>query len=185
MFGPVLRGDKISLEPPQPEDSGARVRWFADQRVARFYTSPGVPIEAQDRSSAERVARDESVVLWRIALDGRAIGNSTLFNIDRLNRHAGSSMMIGERSLWGRGFATEAVRLRTAFAFNELGLVRLESTSLVVNVGMHRALERSGYRKIARRRRHDFVDGSWHDDYVFELLRQDWVDLVSVQKPGS
>lgn len=185
MFGPVLRGEKISLEPPRPEDSTARVRWFADHAVARYYTSPGVPLVEGDQASADRVARDDSLVLWRIALDGRAIGTSTLLGIDRLNRHARSSMMIGERSLWGRGYASEAVRLRAAFAFNELGLERLESTSLVVNLGMHRALERSGYRKIARRRRHDVVDGRWYDDFVFELLRQDWIDQVSGQQSGS
>lgn len=181
----MLRGERISLEPPRPEDSVARVRWFADHQVARYYTSPGVPLIEGDQASADRVARDESLVLWRIALDGSAIGTSLLLNIDRLNRHAMSSMMIGERSLWGRGFATDVVRLRTKYAFEELGLERLESTSFAANVGMHRALERSGYRRIAQRTRQFFVDGHWHDEYVFELLRDDWMDLVSVQEARS
>jgi RimJ/RimL family protein N-acetyltransferase len=39
---------------------------------------------------------------------------------------------------------------------------------------MHRALEKSGYRKIARRRRMYLTEGAWRDDYVFELLREEW-----------
>ncbi len=179
MFGPVLQGERISLEPPRPEDSAARIRWFADHIVARYYTSPGVPLQGADVASADRAARDESLVLWRIALDGRSIGTSFLLGIDYVSRHAMSSMMIGERSMWGHGYATEVVRLRTAFAFNELGLERLESSSFAANVGMHRALERSGYRPIAHRTRQYFVDGRWHDEIVFELLRRDWLSSQS------
>lgn len=183
MFGPVLRGSAIDLEPPRPEDSAERVRWFADHDAVRYFTSPGVPVEADDRASAERAARDPAVVLWRVALDGRAIGSCFLSHIDWRNRHADSGTIIGHRSLWGRGYATEAVRLRTRFAFEELGLERLESSSVAENVGMHRALERSGYRKVARRTRQFFNGGRWHDEYVFELLREDWL-AASVEQPG-
>jgi RimJ/RimL family protein N-acetyltransferase len=184
VFGPVLHGAVIALEPPRPEDSALRARWFADVEVARLYTSPGVPIEVEDQASAERAARDSSVVLWRIAHEGRAIGSCFLLGVDWKNRQALSGMMIGERSLWGRGFGTEAVRLRTGFAFEELGLERLETSSIDVNVGMHRALERSGYRRIARRSRRFFIEGSWHDELVFELLRQEWAEARSAQQPG-
>jgi RimJ/RimL family protein N-acetyltransferase len=181
VFGPILRGATITLEPPHPEDSALRVRWFADHFVARYYTSPGVPLEAEDRGSAGRAAGDDSVVLWRIALGGTAIGSCFLFGIDRRNGSALSGMMIGERRLWGRGYGTQAVRLRTAFAFDDLNLERLETSSIAANEGMHRALQRSGYRIIARRSRQFFIDGRWHDEYVFELLRGDWTAGRSAQ----
>ncbi|MBV9281844.1 MAG: GNAT family N-acetyltransferase, partial [Chloroflexi bacterium] len=71
--------------------------------------------------------------------------------------------------------ASEAVRLRTAYAFQELGLERLESQSFVPNVAMHRALEKSGYQRIGRKRHAVFRGGAWHDLVMFELLRDDWL----------
>ena len=162
MLGPTLRGDKISLEPARPEDGSLRQRWFADLEVTRPYTSPVVPSLKQEEESFERSARDDSVVLWRIALDGTSIGQSFLYDLSWMHRQAHTGMWIGERSQWGKGYGSEAVRLRTSFAFEELGLERLETSSLAVNVGMHRTHRyRSG--------------GAWHDEHMFELLRDEWL----------
>ncbi|HEX8919607.1 MAG TPA: GNAT family protein, partial [Chloroflexota bacterium] len=73
------------------------------------------------------------------------------------------------------GFASEAVRLRTQFAFQELNLERLESESYEANLSMHRALQKSGYQKVGHRRHHMFRSGSWHDTFIFEVLRDDWL----------
>jgi RimJ/RimL family protein N-acetyltransferase len=102
------------------------------------------------------------------------VGNTGIHAIDRFNRRGETGLMIGDRSAWGRGYASEAVRLRTRFAFEELNLERLGSESLVENLAMHRALEKSGYQKIGRKRRYFFKGGQWHDVYVFEVLREEW-----------
>ena len=175
MFGPVLTGERVRLEPPRHEDAATRCRWFADLEVTRLYTSPGVPSLQQEEESFERSARDESTVLWRVTVEGRLIGSAFLCNIDWLNRYAGSGMMIGERSEWGKGYGSEVVRLRTDFAFRELGLESLGTSSIDTNVGMRRALERSGYRQIGARHHRFLISGAWHDEYQFELLREEWL----------
>jgi RimJ/RimL family protein N-acetyltransferase len=115
-------------------------------------------------------------VLWSLTHGAELVGITTLKDIDWVNRQASSNIMIGNSALWGRGYAGEAVRLRTSFAFRELGLERLETESFVENTGMHLALERSGYRKLGTRRHCIYRDGAWHDLFVFELLRSDWQD---------
>ena len=47
---------------------------------------------------------------------------------------------------WGRGYATEAVRLVTAYAFETLGLRRLVAHTLVRNPASGRVLEKAGFR---------------------------------------
>jgi RimJ/RimL family protein N-acetyltransferase len=169
-----LCGEKVCLEPPRREDGDLRLRWFADLEVTRLYTAPGVPSLRQEEESYDRAARDENLVLWRIALDGRAIGSAFIHDIDWLNRSALTGMMIGERSKWGKGSGSEVVRLRTAYAFEELNLARLETSSVDVNIGMHRALQRSGFRQIGLRQRRYHILGTYHDEYIFELLREEW-----------
>jgi RimJ/RimL family protein N-acetyltransferase len=174
MLGPILRSETISLEPPRPEDGALRRAWFADREVSRWWTSPDVPSLKQEEESFERWARDDASVHWRIVLQGRTIGSTWLHAIDWLHRQALQGMVIGEHTEWGKGYGSAAVRLRTAFAFADLGLERLETSSLATNIGMHRALERAGFRKIGVRTHRFFIQGAWQDEWIFELLAAQW-----------
>ena len=182
MLGPVLRGQEVTLEPARREDAAVRCRWFADLELSRFWTSPTVPSAQQEEESFERAARDPSVVLWRITREGRLIGSAWLNSIDRLNRQGRQGMVIGEREEWGKGCGSEVVRLRTAYAFHELGLERLETSCLDINVGVQRALARSGFGQIGVRRHHYYVGGAWHDEWIYELLREDWSSLLTTER---
>src|SRR5207302_5954338 len=108
---------------------------------------------------------------------GKTIGSTAIHDIEWINRTATTGTVIGDRSEWGKGIGTESVRLRTAYAFQELGLERLETESLAENTPMHRCLEKSGYRQIGVRQRSIYKGGGWHDRYIFELLRDEWEAL--------
>lgn len=174
MFGPILPGDKVTLEPPQHDDLPLYRGWFADLEVTRNLLARFTPSEKQEEEWYEKASTADDQVTWRIVVGGKPVGTTSIFSIDWINRHGITGLVIGDRAEWGKGYASEAVKLRTAYAFQELGLERLESFSLDVNAAMHRALEKSGYHKIARRRRMYFTAGAWHDDFVFELLRDEW-----------
>jgi RimJ/RimL family protein N-acetyltransferase len=174
MLGPILRGAAVSLEPAQLEDAAVRCRWFADLELSRWWTGPDVPSLKQEEESFDRAARDPALVLWRIALEGRTIGSAWLTAIDWRNRQAWQGMVIGERAEWGKGYGSEVVALRTAFAFEDLGLERLETSCLERNVGMQRALARSGFRRIGIRQHRFFLQGGWHHELLFELLCSEW-----------
>lgn len=179
MLGPTLRGSTIDLEPARREDVPLRWEWQADLDVNRHYGPPGLLSLQAEEEAFERDAHDPSLLLWRIALDGAFIGRAFLKEIDWMHRHARSGTWIGDRAHWGRGYGSEVVRLRTAFALGELGLERLETSSMAPNVGMHRALERSGYRRIGLRTRCYWYAGAWHDEFIFELLREEWLERTA------
>lgn len=175
MLGPILRGEKLSLEPTRREDLGLFRTWLMDERVTRYLLRRFVPSDKAEEEWYDGVSSDHGAVAWSLIVNGKTIGNTAIGGIDWINRHGTTGMLIGETSQWGKGYASEAVRLRTAFAFNELNLERLESESFVDNVAMHRALEKSGYQNIGRKRRHMFRNGAWHDLFVFEVLRHEWL----------
>jgi ribosomal-protein-alanine N-acetyltransferase len=175
MFGPILTGENIALEPPRLEDLPVFRSWFSDLEVTRYILHRFVPSERQEEEWYDAVSRSETQVAWRIAVDGRPIGVTSLVMIDWQNRRAQSGTIIGDKTQWGKGYATEAVRLRTAYAFEELGMERLETETFANNLPMQRALERSGYQKIGRRRHHFFRQGGFQDALLFELLRGEWI----------
>jgi len=125
MLGPILQGHRIRLEPAQLEDAPLRQRWFSDLEVTRLYTSPSVPSMKQEEESFDHAARDDSVVLWRITLDGVSIDQSFLYELDWMHRQTRSGMGIGARMHWGKGYGSEGVQLRTAYA---LGAISRQSS---------------------------------------------------------
>ena len=179
MLGPTLWGEKISLEAPRTEDLPTYRNWFANLEVTRTLLMRFVPSEKQEMEWFEHVSTAEDSVVWRIVADGQTVGNTGIHQINWINRGGMTGLMIGETSVWGKGYASEAVKLRTAYAFEELGLERLGSQSFVENVPMHRALEKSGYQKIGRERKAVYRGGCWHDLYLFEVLRDDWLARTS------
>lgn len=174
MFGPILQGDRLSLEPPRLDDIPLFCDWFAHLEVTRTLLMRFVPSLQQEEEWFKRTAQSDAIVYWVMRVDGRTVGASALEEIDWINRHAGSGTIIGDPADWGKGYASEATRLRTDYAFQELGLERLETQSFAENSRMHRALEKSGYQMIGRRRRYVYKGGEWHDSLLFELLRDDW-----------
>ncbi len=179
MFGPVIEGARVRLEPPRGEDAALFQRWFADMEVTRYLLHRHPPTLRQDEDSLEKAAEDPSRVLWAIALKegkegGKVIGATVLEKIDWRNGDAESGIMIGDKSEWRRGHATEAMRLRTEYAFMELGLRKVWTGVEMQNVGSRRALETTGYRQCGLLRQHAFVDGQWLDVWIAEILREDW-----------
>ncbi len=180
MLGPILRGEKLSLEPATADDLPLFCAWFANLEVTRYLLLRFPPSLQMEEEWFKRVAESQSMVYWVMKVEGRTVGSSALHDVDWTNRHATTGTIIGEPEDWGKGYATEATRLRTAFAFNELNLERLETESYAENIGMHTALRRAGYREIGRRTHHQFSNGCWHDTVIFELLREEWL-----QRQGS
>ncbi len=176
MLGPILVGERVRLEPPRAEFFPAYERWFADMAVTRYllYRFPFTP--QAEAEWLETVGKDPHQVIWAIVAkqDGRLIGNAALEHIDWRNRRAESGIVIGERDEWGKGYASEAMRLRTRDAVRELGLETVTTRVAMANEASRRGLERAGYRQAGVLRRHWFVDGHWHDAWVGEILRDEW-----------
>lgn len=178
MFGPILRGTKIHLAPPQPSYLETYIRWFADLMVTRYLSIPSTLSLKQEEEWFERMSSAPDHVVWAILLneDDTLIGNTGLHSIDWRHRHAESGIMIGETVHWGKGYASEAMRLRTAYAFSELGLEKVGTRVYDDNVASRRALEKAGYRQCGLLRRQRFGGGKWHDEWLGEILRDEWVE---------
>ncbi len=79
------------------------------------------------------------------------------------------------RRYWGRGLATEGAQALVRLAFTELGVRRVYATTMAVNHGSRRVLEKTGLRHV-RTFHEDWpepIPGSEHGDVEYELLRQD------------
>ena len=177
MFGPILDGERVRLAPITVDMLPTFSRWFADTEVTRFLSLRYPPAAKLEEEWFERTMRSETDVVWATLLreeNDRLIGTTGIHAIDWPNRRASTGNVIGEKTEWRKGYATEVIRLRTRWAFEEMGLEKLATKVFVENVGSRRALEKSGYREVGLARRDEWRHGKWHDMWLAEVLRDEW-----------
>lgn len=177
MFGPIIEGQRIRLVPVTLEMLSNYPTWFADSEVNRYVGVTGVPTMKYEQDWYDRIAASKEDIVWAIVVGDKHIGTTGIHRIDWRNRHALTGNMIGEKSEWGKGYGSEAVRLRTRYAFFETPLEKLETEVFMDNIGSRRCLEKVGYRQYGTARRHIFRHGKWNDMWLADLLRDEWMAL--------
>jgi RimJ/RimL family protein N-acetyltransferase len=85
------------------------------------------------------------------------------------------------RSAWGDGYATEGARALVRLAFTGLGLREVVATTMAVNTGSRRVLEKAGlrYARTVHLDWPDPLDGNEHGDVEYRLLRDEWLHLCA------
>ena len=176
MYGPVIAGERVRLEPPRAEYAPYYMRWFADRAVTRYMLSRHPVSLKKQEEWIEDMSGSQADVVWAMAraAGGELIGAVGLHRIVWRHSHAELGYVIGERDQWGKGHATEAVKLATAYAFLELGLHKVWAGVIAPNEASRRALERNGYKQCALFRQDRYVEGRWHDFWLGEILKDEW-----------
>ncbi len=188
MFGPLLRGEKCSLRPPRKEDLTTYQRWFEDTETLRFLPGLGPLSDSQEEEWFKRTGEEPNGVTWAIEVDGRVVGTTGIHGIDHRHGHGETGLVIGDKSMWRKGIASEAMALRTTFCFRELNLHKIRTRAFMENKASIRALEKAGYRQSGVLRQEFYRDGRWHDVWCGEVLREDWERAqgdASLPKPLS
>ena len=174
MFGPVLKGEHVTLRPADDSDPPRFLPWIADMEVTRYLGRRTGAALYQEVDFFKGVGEAKDTVLWIIEADGEAVGAIGIHEIDWQNAHATTGILIGAKDKWGKGIASEAMLLRTRYAFRELNLHKLMTEVFVGNVASRRALEKSGYRTVGIRKDHFVSSGTWHDMWIGEVTREEF-----------
>jgi RimJ/RimL family protein N-acetyltransferase len=116
---------------------------------------------------------DKRNVFFAIILceDHRHIGNIKLGPINAAHRCADIGILIGAKDCWGRGYATEAIRLMVKYAFHKLNLHKVTAGCYVTNRGSLKAFKKAGFSQEGVRKSHCYCDGKYVDDVLLGLLQ--------------
>lgn len=171
---PPLVDDVVALRPWQEADLEAALRAFADPFFRRF--SDWQP---EDMAAARRALADDEAARRRgehLELALVAPADSTLLLGSVSLHHADLSQARAAVGYWltpaarGRGVASRAVRLVADWAFDVVGLARLELTCGPDNVASQRVAQRCGFVREGLLRSHVAFQGGRRDSVVFGLL---------------
>jgi [ribosomal protein S5]-alanine N-acetyltransferase len=179
-----LRGWRVLLRTLSEDDYDAwhevRVRcrdWLVpwEPRVA------GAPATPEDRasfaarcSSREREQQMGSGYGFGIFIEGRLAGEVTLSAIQRGPFQNASIGYWVDRSLAGNSLAPESVVVVMRFAFEKLGLHRLEIAIVPRNRPSRRVAEKLNLREEGIALRFLEIDGRWEDHVRYAITAEEW-----------
>jgi ribosomal-protein-alanine N-acetyltransferase len=174
---PVMSAGKVTLRELRVSDAPALLALLTTEEVARFISPPPTTIEAFERfiewTHRERAAG--RYVCFAVMPRGfdTAIGIFQVRAVDPGFGTAEWGFAIGS-PFWGTGVFMDAARLTMEFAFEIVGVARLEARAAVSNGRGNGALAKVGAVKEAILRRSFLCRGQYLDQVLWSVLRQDW-----------
>jgi RimJ/RimL family protein N-acetyltransferase len=170
----VLEGERVYLRSIGLDDvNETYCRWMNDSVVnkyleSRFYTHYLKTL----KDYVCRIQEDKNNVFFAIILKDRDrhIGNIKLGPINTIHRFADIGILIGEKDCWGKGYATDAIRLVVEYAFNKLNLHKVTAGCYAPNKGSLKAFKNAGFSQEGVRKNHCYYQGEYVDDILLGLV---------------
>lgn len=179
----ILKGEKCYLRILQEEDAGTfteivksnKQYWsiFEPRQEPDFYTIRRQTDRIRESLYQMRDRREYNLGIFDRGTN-QLIGHISLYNIKRLPFLSGFIGYSIDEGAIGQGIGTEAVGLVTTFAFEKVGLHRIEAYVSPRNYGSIAVLEKSGYLQEGLLRKILYINGIWEDHYIYAMIEDDF-----------
>lgn len=168
-----LQGTRLTLRSLEAADArGPYEQWMRDARVLRYlevrHKPPG---SAELERFIADMNADSNTLLLGIVLtaERRHIGNIKLA-IEPRHQRGDIGILIGDTSVWGHGYAAEAIAVLSDHAFRRLGLHKLTAGFYAENVSSIRAFAKAGFSEEGRLPGHWERDGAAQDGVLMARI---------------
>jgi RimJ/RimL family protein N-acetyltransferase len=176
---PVVRTERLLLRPKHEGDIEGRQACGRDPEIMRMFgeTPEFTTLQPMSRAEAEEFYEwfgdPDNPLMWVVEHEGRFVGITRL--VPRAVDHkARFAVGLLDRRVHGRGLGQELTRGILRYAFNELGLHRVDLKVLSINAPAIHCYERCGFREEGREREACHVGDEWYDDVIMGILRSDY-----------
>jgi RimJ/RimL family protein N-acetyltransferase len=173
----VLSSGTVTLRELRTSDASALLELLTTEEVARFISPPPTTVEGFERfiAWAQRERAAGRYICFAVVPAGMdtAIGLFQLRQLDPTFMTAEWGFAIGQ-IFWGTGVFMSAARTIADFAFETIGVHRLEARAAIANGRGNGALAKVGAVKEAILRRSFLRNGKFLDQALWSIVREDW-----------
>jgi ribosomal-protein-alanine N-acetyltransferase len=183
---PVLAGNGVTLRELEIADAPALFAMLTTEEVSRFISPPPTTIDGFERFIAWTHRQREAghYVCFAVVPDGMtsAIGLFQVRSLEPGFATAEWGFALGS-AFWGTGAFMEGARLVVDFAFDTVGVHRLEARAAVQNGRGNGALRKIGAVQEGVLRRSFVRNGQYLDQALWSILDTDWRQAKAVWGP--
>jgi len=185
---PVLHGAGFHLRELRRSDAASLFSMLTTDEVARFITPPPASVEGFERfiDYTRRQRSQGALACFAVVPQGldTAIGILQLRSLDGEFSTAEWGFALGS-PFWGTGLFARSAALVMGFAFDEVGVNRLEARAMAANGRGNGALRKVGARKEAVLRQSMAKGGRLHDEYLWAIVETDWRQANGLWQPAE
>jgi ribosomal-protein-alanine N-acetyltransferase len=174
---PVLTGAQVVLRELRSTDAPSLFALLTTEEVSRFISPPPTTVDGFEKfiGWAQRQRRAGSYVCFAVTLvtDDTAIG---IFQLRELEPGFGTAewgFAIGS-AYWGTGVYQEGAEMLVSFAFEQVGVHRLEARAAIRNGRGNGALRKIGAVQEGLLRKSFLKNGEYIDQALWTILAEDW-----------
>ena len=174
----ALEGELVRLRPPKMSDAGDLFSFARDEENSRHVLWEPHRSMADSREVLRGIIRRNrkglpATLAVTLKGDDRLIGTIGFqwINLEIRSCEIGYSIA---RRLWNRGLATDALKAILPFAFETLGLNRIEARHDTGNPASGRVMEHAGFQLEGIARESLMLKGRLADMANYALIRDDW-----------
>ncbi len=175
----VVPGDRIFFTALLKSDVPLLSTWFSDLETTLYDGQVGrvFSLEAEQEWFDGLAKRPDNVAFGIVVREtGALIGTISLMRISHQRGTAELGVTVGDKTLWGQGYGTEAVRLMAEYGCFFLGLYSICLWYLDFNERGRRAYVKAGFREAGRWRKAIPVGGERYNSVLMDITR-DELDL--------
>jgi RimJ/RimL family protein N-acetyltransferase len=175
-------GKQVCLRAIEKKDLPLLQKWANDPEIQNMLGGWHFPTSEQDQerwfASLSCTSKDQRFAIE--VPDIGLIGTANLISIDWKNRNAFHGMMLGEKNIRGKGYGVDTIMTLMHYAFDELGLARLDGDMIEYNTGSLKTyIDRCGWLVEGRKTNWYFRKGRYWDKIVVGITRERYKEIVA------
>ena len=176
----LIETERLILRAWKITDIDDIVEGLNNINVSKWLSGAPYPYTKEDAKKFIEKSLENNLYNFAIVLktENKVIGGTQISNISYSNLTAGGGIWLNEK-YQNKGYGSEAFGARIKYAFDVLGLRRLENGYYKDNVKSRNMQMKFGYKDegVRRKRFISQATGNIEDEYITGLLKEEWINF--------
>lgn len=174
-----IQGKFVTCRAMEREDCAFVQEMFNDPEMENMVVGWSFPLSLYAQECwYEQHYNDQNFRFIIETKEDGAVGVGTLVDIDWKNRMAQHGIKLAKNSARGKGIGTDAVMAIMRYAFDELGLNRLNGSWFPENIPSKKMYMKCGWNEEGIRRNYVFKRGKYRDIVEAGILAEEYYKLI-------
>lgn len=154
-------------------------KWSRDAEIRGLIGEVASMSKTDSEKFLEKVRADTERAWFMVVVkeNDKVIGEAGLLRMDRAWLTTDVSVIVGEKTEWGKGYGTETIALLLNYAFRHLKFHRVAVGVVGFNERALRFWEKVGFMKEGIQRDGYYYDGKYYDFIMMSILDDEFREL--------
>lgn len=147
------------------------VGWFSDKDVIKFSQNQYRKFTLSGQKKyVKECLKNKNIKLYGIFYKKKHIGNMCLTGLISPNKSSEITYVVGDKSLWGKGVASQAISKIISIAKKKYKLNKLFAGVADKNLASKKVFEKNNFKLEGIRKKHLFINNKFYNQLDYGLL---------------